>query len=161
MKILISVIANVLDPIEEKLIKQVRGYFFVFNNFNEQFIICQHRRTRQVVSFLACKRDLYFVLKSMFAAVKWVKYKLHRNCYTSLSKKYAVGHQNQTLSLFSNMFMTWYFIFKSVNRITIFCLFDIGICLNEMFLLWNTDYDVGYNYNLLYVMTIKCDPITC
>ena len=76
-----------------KIDKTGQGLFFRLNNFNEQFIICQHRRTRQVVSFLACKRDLYFVLKSMFAAVKWVKYKLHRSYYTSLSKNYAVGRQ--------------------------------------------------------------------
>ena len=76
-----------------KIDKTGHGLLFRLNNFNEQFIICQHRRTRQVASFLACKRDLYFVLISMFAAVKWVKYKLHRNYYTSLSKNYAVGRQ--------------------------------------------------------------------
>ena len=76
-----------------KIDKTGHGLLFRLNNFNEQFIICQHRRTRQVASFLACKRDLYFVLKSMFAAVKWVKYKLHRSYYTSLSKNYAVGRQ--------------------------------------------------------------------
>ena len=109
IKILILIIATVLARIE-KIIKTGQGLFLRLNNFNEQFIICQHRRTRQVVSFLACKRDLYFVLKSMFAAVKWVKYKLHRNRYTSLSKNYAVGHQIK--GYLSKWICLWkYFIF--------------------------------------------------